>query len=255
MKYILLLLFWLATIVSTESAEPISPFLVRNSLSPTPSIQLVNFQQASPEDKDVNRAFIQSLILPGMGQVYTESKRGYAWLGAEVALLVSYVIIHRQARQLKSDYVQGVKDGVAFDGPTKFDQWNMEDFEHATMYDNWYNVYNESNGEPSHPRIGKWYWKDRKEFKTQNRKDKADSPTRVIALQARKDSNLTYERARTVLGLLILNHVASAIDARISAKIFNKKHQLGHHIRTGISPKLATEKPQIEITKRVVFRF
>ena len=35
----------------------------------------------------------------------------------------------------------------------------------------------------------------------------------------------------------------------------NKKHQLGHHIRTGISPKLATEKPQIEITKRVVFRF
>ena len=95
MKYILLLLFWLATIVSTESAEPISPFLVRNSLSPTSSIQLVNFQQASPEDKDVNRAFIQSLILPGTGQVYTESKRGYAWLGAEVALLVSYVIIHR----------------------------------------------------------------------------------------------------------------------------------------------------------------
>ena len=101
MKYILLLLFWLATIVSTESAEPISPFLVRNSLFPTPSIQLVNFQQASPEDKDVNRAFIQSLILPGTGQVYTESKRGYAWLGAEVALLVSYVIIHRQAGQLR----------------------------------------------------------------------------------------------------------------------------------------------------------
>ena len=75
MKYIFLLLFWLATAVSTESAEPSSPFLVRNSLSSISSIQLVNFQQVPPEGKDVNRAFIQSLILPGTGQVYAESKR------------------------------------------------------------------------------------------------------------------------------------------------------------------------------------
>ena len=64
--------------------------------------------------RDPNRAFMQSLILPGMGQIYTESKRGYAWLGAEVALLVGYVVVHRQAKSLESDYVHRVKDGVAF---------------------------------------------------------------------------------------------------------------------------------------------
>ena len=216
--------------------------------------------------KDPNRAFMQSLILPGMGQIYTESKRGYAWLGTEVALLVSYVVVRRQAKSLESDYVHRVKDGVAFEGPTKFDQWNMEDFEHATMYDNWHNVYNESNGEPSHPRIGKWYWKDRKQFKDITRKkEEEDSPQREIALKSRQDSNSTYERARSVLGLVILTHLASAVDARISAKLFNQRHQLSESLdlEFALRPQLTTvgkrgrlhRFPPYKVENRIVFRF
>ena len=216
--------------------------------------------------KDPNRAFMQSLILPGMGQIYTESKRGYVWLGAEVALLVGYVVVHRQAKSLESDYVHQVKDGVAFEGPTKFDQWNMEDFEHATMYDNWHNVYNESNGEPSHPRIGKWYWKDRKQFKNITRKkEEEDSLQREIALKFRQDSNSTYERARNVLGLVILTHLASAVDARISAKLFNQRHQLSESLdlEFAITPQLTAvgrsgrlhPLSPYKVENRIVFRF
>lgn len=256
MKQLSFVLFCLTLIVGAQATRPLSSFLTSDFQSIVASTQLVSPPLLSPKRKDPNRAFMQSLILPGMGQIYTESNRGYAWLGAEVAFLIGYVVVSRQARQFKSDYVQGVKDGVAFfDGPTKFDQWNMEDFEHATMYDNWRNVYNESGGEPSHPRIGKWYWKDRKEFKKTDRKDQADSPQRIVALQARQDSNITYEKARTVLGLIILNHVASAIDARILAKVFNRNRQVSHRLNIELLPQFIATSSQVKIKKHLVFRF
>lgn len=179
--------------------------------------------QAQPI-KSPNRAFLSSLVVPGSGQLYIGAKRGYLQIAAEVGLLTFYLITHNSANGLRDDYHQQVRDHVIFDGPGTFDTWDeIEDFEHATLFDNWHNVYTDNNGQPLQ-RVGKWYWDDRKAFKDEARGDKHNSPHRGVALQLRNDANDKFERARTFLGLIILNHVVSAIDARIAAKSHNKKN-------------------------------
>lgn len=174
--------------------------------------------------KSPNRAFLSSLIVPGSGQLYIGAKRGYLQIAADVGLLTLYLITHNSANGLRDDYRQQVRDHVIFDGPGTFDTWDeIEDFEHATLFDNWHNVYTDNNGQPL-KRVGKWYWDDRVAFKDEDRGTKHDSPNREVALQLRNDANDKFERARTFLGLVILNHVISAIDARIAAKSHNRKH-------------------------------
>ena len=176
--------------------------------------------------KSPNRAFLSSLIVPGSGQLYVGAKRGYLQIAADVGLLTLYLITHNSANGLRDDYQQQVRDHVAFDGPHLLHKWDeIEDFEHATLYDNWHNVYTDNNGQPL-PRVGKWYWKDRVEFKDETLGTNPDAPSqqRLVALQLRNDANDKFERARTFLGLVILNHVVSAIDARIAAKSHNRRH-------------------------------
>ena len=53
----------------------------------------------------------------------------------------------------------------------------------------------------------------------------------------RMDANDKFQLAKTFLGIAILNHVVSAIDARIAAKSYNKKHSsLGLALQTSFSP-------------------
>ena len=99
--------------------------------------------------KSPNRAFLSSLVVPGSGQLYVGAKRGYLFLAADIALLVGYFITHSDAENTRDDYRNLVRDHVIFDGPGTFETWDpIEDFEHATLFDNWHNVYTENNGEP-----------------------------------------------------------------------------------------------------------
>ena len=176
--------------------------------------------------KSPNRAFLSSLVVPGSGQLYIGAKRGYLQIAAEVGLLTFYLITHNRANGLRDDYRQEVREHVRFDGPGTFDTWDeIEDFEHATLFDNWHNVYTDNNGQPLE-RVGKWYWDDRAAFKNETLGANPDAPSqqRLVALQLRNDANDKFERARTFLGLVILNHVVSAIDARIATKSYNRKN-------------------------------
>ena len=185
--------------------------------------------------KSPTKAFLYSAIVPGSGQLYIGAKRGYLQIAAEVGLLAAYFITHSNAQSLREDYREHVRDHVIFEGPTKFDDWDpIEDFEHATLFDNWHNVYTDNNGEPLE-RVGKWYWEDRKAFKDDERKIH-DSPQRIAALDMRMDANDKFQLAKTFLGIAILNHFVSAIDARIAAKSYNKKHgSLGLDLQTNFS--------------------
>jgi hypothetical protein len=172
--------------------------------------------------KSPTKAFLYSAVVPGSGQLYVGAKRGYLLIAAEVGLLAAYFLTHSDAEDLRDQYRDHVRENVAFDGPTKFDDWDpIEDFEHATLFDNWRNVYTDDNGEPLE-RVGEWYWKDRAAFKDETR-TVHDSPQRQVALGLREDSNDKFQLARTFLGVVILNHVVSAIDARIATKSYNKK--------------------------------
>lgn len=174
--------------------------------------------------KSPNRAFVSSLLVPGSGQLYLGAKRGYLHITAEAGLLAAYFITRNSAEDRREDYREHVRTNVRFDGPCTFETWDpVEDYEHATLYDNWHNVYTERKGKPLE-RTGKWYWADRAAFKGEDREGKDDSSERVIAFELRKKANDKFELARTFLGGIMLNHVVSAIEARIAAKGHNRKH-------------------------------
>ena len=186
--------------------------------------------------KSPTKAFLYSALVPGSGQLYIGAKRGYLQIAAEVGLLAAYFITRSNAQGLREDYREHVRDYVIFEGPTKFNDWDpIEDYEHATLFDNWHNVYTDNNGEPLE-RVGKWYWEDRKAFKDEERK-LHDSSQRKVALDLRLDANDKFQLAKTFLGIAILNHVVSAVDARIAAKSYNKKHKpFELQLQTSFSP-------------------
>ncbi|HIE26720.1 TPA: hypothetical protein EYP66_05500 [Candidatus Poribacteria bacterium] len=179
--------------------------------------------------KSPSKAFLFSAFIPGTGGIYAESKRGYLYIATEIVFFAGYFLAHRSASSLKDDYLQQVRDHVKFDAEVspqlaakEFKDWNLEDFEHATMYDNWHNVYTEDDGKPLE-RVGPFYWEDRENVKDEDRQRNPDSRKRQVAFDLRQDSNERFKLAKTFLGLVIFNHLVSAIDARIAAKLYNKR--------------------------------
>ena len=160
--------------------------------------------------KSPNRAFLYSAALPGTGQLYADADRGFLYLAAEAALLTGYMITRRSAGQLRGDYFDLVRAGVTFDGPGSTDNWNDEDFEHATDFNTWDNIYVNDGGKPIE-RVGKYSWRDLSGAAP-------DSQLRKAALEKRLESNDRYRDARTLLGALLFNHLISAVDARFAAR-------------------------------------
>lgn len=175
--------------------------------------------------KSPNEAFLYSLIIPGMGQLYTGAKHGYIYTAAEVGLLATYFILRNSAANTRDEYRDIVRDNIIFIGPGSFEAWDLiEDFEHASQYENWNHVY---DSDETRVRTGKWYWKDL-DPSLKDEKDTAiefDSKHRLEAYDLRKKANDTFQSARTVLGMVILNHVFSAVEARITTKRWNQKHK------------------------------
>ncbi len=179
----------------------------------------------NPESsKSPTKAFLYSALVPGSGQLYIGAKRGYLQIAAEVGFLAAYFITRSNAEDLRKDYRAQVRQHVVIpEGPTKFNNWDLiEDFEHATQYENWNHEY---DSDPTRARTGKWYWSDQRSFKDrEEEKISTPSPLRLEARKLRKDANDKFQSARNFEGIVILNHVVSAIDARIATKNYNKKH-------------------------------
>jgi hypothetical protein len=179
--------------------------------------------------KSPSRAFLLSAVIPGTGEFYAGTKRGVLFVAAEVAFWVTYFVIHGQAEDLKEDYVEFVDSRIVFeeDSPVNSTEtWTLEDYEHATQSDNWHYVYTENNGKPL-DRVGKYYWDDLPQ-------DLIDEPggvslsesqslARVEAYNKRGSMNDKFKNAKVFVGLVILNHIVSAVDARIAAAIHNDR--------------------------------
>lgn len=183
--------------------------------------------------KSPNEAFLYSLIVPGMGQLYTGAKRGYVYMAAEVGLLTTYFILRHSASNTREDYRDIVREHVNFIGAGSFEDWDpIEDFEHASQYETWNNPYSDDKspaGKETLKRTGKWYWKDiDPDLKNQRHGDfesGVGSEIRLEAFELRQKANDTFERAKFFLGMAILNHVISAVEARITTKHFNTRLQ------------------------------
>lgn len=229
---IVLLIFCLSSGICLASEGSYAPLftafyldsaLGNRSLANESAVALAANQNLQPR-KSANEAFLYSLIIPGMGQLYTGAKHGYLYTAAEVGLLATYFILRNNASNTREDYRDVVRQHVIFDGPGSFEDWDpVEDFEHATQYENWDHVY---DSEETRKRTGKWYWDDARSFKDEPDVDiEFDSPRRLEAFDLRQKANDTFQRARTILGLALLNHVVSAVEARITTKRINTRLQ------------------------------
>ena len=164
----------------------------------------------APASKSPDRAFLYSALLPGAGQLYADADRGFLYLAAEAALLTGYAITRRSAQQMRDDYYNLVRAGVTFKGQGSTDSWNEEDFEHATDFNTWDNIYVNDGGTPIE-RVGAYSWRDLSEAAP-------DSQLRKEALEKRLESNGRFRDARALLGALLFNHLISAVDARFAAR-------------------------------------
>ena len=179
----------------------------------------------STDLKSPNEAFLYSMVIPGLGQINNGAKYGYIYTAAEVGLLTAFFILRNNAANVRENYRDIVRENVIFEGPGNFENWDpIEDFEHATQYENWNHVY---DSEATRDRTGKWYWKDL-DPTLKNEKDteiEFDSKYRLEAFDLREEANDTFQTARTVLGIVILNHIVSAVEARISTIRYNNQLQ------------------------------
>jgi hypothetical protein len=179
--------------------------------------------------KSPSRAFLLSAVIPGTGEFYAGTKRGVLFVAAEVAFWTTYFVLHGQAEDIKEDYVEFVDSHILFeeDSPVgSTETWTLEDYEHATQSDNWHYVYTESNGKPV-DRVGKYYWDDLPQDLIGEPGgvplSESQSPARVEAYSKRGSMNDKFKNAKVFLGLVILNHIVSAVDARIAAAVHNDR--------------------------------
>lgn len=181
--------------------------------------------QSLPQLKSPAKAFLFSAIVPGTGELYSKAKRGYIFVAAEAAFWAAYIVIHGRAGELEQEYVSFVDEHIRFesDSPaTSTANWTMEDYEHATQSDNWHYVYTESNGHPV-DRVGKFYWDDLPEDMIDEPGSQLVSQSRAEAFEKRHLSNDKFEQAKIFIGLVVFNHIASAVDGRIAATIYNNR--------------------------------
>jgi hypothetical protein len=190
--------------------------------------------------KNVKKAFLYSLIVPGAGQAYNGSKiKAVLFLAAEAASWTGYL----------SNQSLGDKktDGFNLFADTYWSQTRYEDF----LYINWDvrdddSVFNDQ-GDPSsgyyfthhlpetktqqyYEMIGKydqfvvgWADVDTSIFHDPVAAEHTTSPMRLHYMDMRHEANVAYNRATASLIVMMVNHVASAFEAALSAKRHNDR--------------------------------
>ena len=151
--------------------------------------------------KSPNEAFLYSLVIPGMGQLYTGAKRGYFYMAAEGGfarwLFYSLEQCFKHPRRL-SRCCQTTCCFLSVLVPLRIGTLlrilnTLRSMKHGTM----------SMIQKRHEHgLGKWYWKDL-DPALKNEKDGDigfESPRRLEAFDLRQKANNTFERAKFFLG-------------------------------------------------------
>lgn len=203
--------------------DPVAEAVVQQNKQLSASISNLS---TSTQSKSPSKAFLFSAAVPGAGEFYSGTKRGVVFAAAEIAFWTAYIVFHGKAEESEDEYVEYVDEHILFENDfptTSTENWNLEDYEHATQSDNWHYVYTEENGMPI-SRVGKFYWDDLPEDRI-NEPGSVDmvSQNRAEARGKRDSTNDKFKQAKRFLGLVVVNHIISAIDARIAATVYNNR--------------------------------
>lgn len=193
-----------------------------------PYQQVANQEQGVGEDiyqykeKSTKRAFIYSLLLPGAGEYYAESKTKTAvFLGMEVAFWFGYFYYHNKAQDKENEfkdyankywddslYIQFLSDSCG----TTSDRDPCVHAGGTTTY--WTEHLPDTKNQQYYEMIGKY---DQFEAGWDN------SAQRENYMDMRYDSNKLFDKAKYATMAALANHLLSAFDAAWTAKKYNQK--------------------------------
>jgi len=171
-------------LVGSDRVSPISPDV---------------FQTAKPSK---GKAFLFSLVLPGMGEYYAGSKTmGTVFLCTEIALWAGYFAFQQYGDWKEEDYRQYAiaHAGIHVKGK------NHQYFVNVEHFDN-IRAYNEAKLRQRDPNA---LYPENDEFSWQWDK----TSHRLKYEKMRVSSDRAYSRAVLMLGVIVANHVISGIDA------------------------------------------
>lgn len=188
------------------------------------------------------KAFMLSLAVPGLGELYLGHKiRAASFFAADVALWSGYFVYHGKGSDKEKEYKQyaqnhyssntflnwwdtlpdSIKDGYSHRLPVDDNGnpiFNHEYYENIGKYDQFQVGWDDIGLNFPPPPLGETYI----------------SSNRTFYLNLRKKSNDYFTTASTIAMVSIANHIISAFDAAISAKKYNRG---GHRYSLKLTPK------------------
>jgi hypothetical protein len=184
------------------------------------------------KSKSTSKGFLLSMLLPGAGEYYAESKlKAGIFLSLEALFWTGYLSYHNKAGNKENEYKnfadlnwseQAYKDSMLTIYGVDIDTIStgtklISDYDSVVIVehlpDSKTQQYYEMVGKYDQFRYG-WDDFDRTNFLT---------PHRNFYLNLRDDSNKLFDNARYTLIAIIGNHILSAFDAVWSVKTYNKK--------------------------------
>lgn len=169
------------------------------------------------------KAFLFSALVPGSGELYAGSKRGFVMLGVEVALWTTWLVLDRRGEDFRDDYEQFAEahwnetaylywEGAYLDTtqstkthslPERHDQ---EYYEMIYKYDQFVLGWDDT---------GQY---DPSQYTTIEQLGGVESENRFTYRGMRDDSNKYLKPCQYVQGAILFNHIVSAIQAARCAR-------------------------------------
>jgi len=181
------------------------------------------------------KAGLSSLILPGSGEHYLGLKtRTYGFLAAEISLWLTYAGFTYHARRLDEDYrIYAYSKCGADPDRVDSDYWQAIELNmnrDAYMEKLWREARSYYPDNPDsqeayvrqHAVAGDWNWPSKAEW--------------FHFQDMRKASRITRQRAEVTFGFIIVNHIASAVDAFISSRLLGDSGASSFDLDIRINP-------------------
>ncbi|MDD4050462.1 MAG: hypothetical protein PHR28_01005 [candidate division Zixibacteria bacterium] len=189
--------------------------------------------------KSIKKAFLYSLIIPGAGQVYNGSKiKAALFLAFEAASWTGYFSYQSQGDNKTDDFNLFADTYWSQDRYEDFldINWGVRDDDSVFVDDDpsagYYFTHHlpETKTQQYYEMIGKynqfvvgWADVDTLLFSNPEAAERATSAMRLHYEDMRYDANRAYDHATTSLIVMMVNHVASAFEAALSAKRNNDR--------------------------------
>jgi len=183
-----------------------------------PTIITDSFQMAKPSKA---KAFFLSLAVPGMGEYYAGSKKmGTIFLCTEIALWAGYFAFQIYGDWKEQDFKQYAMAHAGVQAKGKNHQYfvNIENFDNIRAYNE--AKLQQRDTEAVYPENDEfsWQWDQTK--------------NRLKYEQMRVSSDQAYSRAVLMIGVIVVNHIVSGIDAiRVVRKAQKNPVQVGVRAR------------------------